>query len=140
LGVFALPIGVTSFHMGALDLFRYRSGSFTPADLEGGLAAAALAALPVLDLMTAEVDWAAISQGETWSELTTLERVEVYQATGMIMGQLGLDATEALVRLRAHAYRNGMTASEVAWAIVERKLSLAADDEWRGQDPLERLS
>jgi hypothetical protein len=63
--------------------------------------------------------------------LSSLERVEVYQATGMIIARLDVGRAEALVRLRAHAFAHGLTASEVAWAIVRRELVLEADDSWR---------
>ena len=78
--------------------------------------------------MTADVDWDSAGQSEDgWRQLASLERVEVYQATGMIMAALDLTATDALVRLRAHAFAYGMTASEAAWAVVERRLSLDSD-------------
>lgn len=64
-----------------------------------------------------------------------MERVEVYQATGMLIGALNVDPTEALVRLRAHAFAHDMTAAEVAWEIVERRLPLDTPD-W--QDPTDR--
>jgi hypothetical protein len=66
---------------------------------------------------------------EAWSELASLERVEVYQATGMIMGLLDVAPAEALVRLRAHAFVHGQTASQAAWDIVERRVTL--DDDGR---------
>ncbi len=64
-----------------------------------------------------------------WSELVTLERVEVYQATGMVMTRFNIGPTEALVRLRAYAYAHNLTASEVGWGIIERHISLE-DDDW----------
>lgn len=56
------------------------------------------------------------------------ERVEVYQATGMIMGQLDVEPGEALLRLRGYAFAQGMTASVVAWHIIERRLRLDDDN------------
>ncbi len=126
--IFVLPVAVASCYVGALDLYRNRRGALNNEALRGGLLAAELAALPLLDLMSADVDWASAAQGDDgWDQLASLERVEVYQATGMLMAALGVSPAEALVRLRAHAYANDMTASEVAWAIVERRLRLDAD-------------
>lgn len=123
--VFALPVAIAASRVGALDLYRNERGWMTPEALAGGLLAAELAALPLLDLMTADVDWEHAGQGEdAWEQLASLERVEVYQATGMIMGALDVGPAEALVRLRAHAFAHGMTASEVAWAVVDRRLAL----------------
>ena len=126
--VFALPVTIASEPVAALDLFSRMSGVLGADVLDGGLRAAELAALPLLDLMTAEVDWqSAVEGGDGWGELGSLERVEVYQATGMIMAQLDVGPAEALVRLRAQAFADGVSTSEVAWAVVERRLALGAD-------------
>ena len=129
--VFALPISLIATPIGALALFRYEPGAVTPDALAGGLLAAELATLPLLDLMTADVDWDSAAQGGSgWEELASLERVEVYQATGMVMEAFGLGSTDALVRLRAHAYASGRAVGELAIAIVERRFPLD-DDDWR---------
>ncbi len=130
--VYALPVAVASIPIGALDLFRRRSGRLEGAAMTGGLWAAGLAALPLLDLMTADVDWDhAASGGDGWEQLASLERVEVYQATGMIVGALGVTPADAVVRLRAHAVSQGLTASEVAYQILDRRLVVSADDWYR---------
>lgn len=125
--VFALPVKIAAVGVGALDLFRCEAGSFDDEVWGGAEWAAQLAALPMLDLMGSDVDWEAVGEGEAWSQLASLERVEVYQATGMLQVQLDVDAAEALVRLRGHAFANGMTVSEVAWKIVERQLAFEPD-------------
>jgi hypothetical protein len=132
--VFAFPVAVARDHVGALDLFRAVRGPLTSDELSGALMAAELAALPLLDLMTADVDWDNAGQGDDgWAQLASLDRMEVYQATGMIIAALGVGPAEALVRLRAHAIATGLTASAVAWEIVERQLLLDSDA-WR-RDP-----
>jgi hypothetical protein len=133
--MFALPAAIATTHIGVLDLFRNAPGPLSAEGLTGGLLAAELAALPLLDLMTADLDWASAGEGgDGWSQLASLERVEVYQATGMIMGQLDIGPADALVRLRARAFATGQTSSDVAWAVVEGRLSLDLDDAWRGPD------
>ncbi len=62
-----------------------------------------------------------------WAELNALSRAEVSQATGMLVAQLGIEPAEALVRLRAHAYATGRTATDVARDILDRRLKLEAD-------------
>jgi hypothetical protein len=128
--VFALPVSVATETVGALDLFRRDSRAMTGETLMAGLWAAELAALPLLDLMNADVDWHGLGQGDGWGQLASLERVEVYQATGMLIGALDITGTDALVQLRGHAYAQGMTASEAAWAIVKRQIPLDPND-WR---------
>lgn len=125
--VFAFPVVIASSSIGALDLFRYGPGPLSGEFLSGGLLAAEFAARPLLDLMTSGLDWAAAAEGGAgWEELASLERVEVYQATGMLIGQLDIEPTEALVRLRAHAFATGTTASALAWEIVNRRISITA--------------
>ncbi len=59
-----------------------------------------------------------------WAQVASLSRIEVYQATGMIMAQLDLSPASALVRLRAYAFANELTASEVAQLITSRHLRM----------------
>jgi hypothetical protein len=140
--VFALPIRVTSACVGALDLYRRTPGPLEGDDLAGGMLAAKLAALPLLTLMSqlagdqgdADGGDSAHTKDEDESEaLIEMDRVEVYQATGMLIAQLQVDAAEALVRLRGHAVATGATASEVAYAILNQGLELERDDQ-HGQE------
>lgn len=130
--VFALPVSMGSGQVVALDLYRNRSGRLSVAQLAGGLIAAELATRPLRELMDADLDWNAIGDQETdtggTDQLATLERIEVYQATGMLIGSLDISAEEALVRLRAYAYTHDRTASDLAWDIVHRRIPINPED------------
>ena len=131
--VFAMPILITSTCVGALDLFRTGPGLLSEDHLAGGMLAAELASLPLLDLI-ATTNGHPVDGGDDddpWAQLGDLDRVEVYQASGMLISQLDVDATEALIRLRAHAIATNQTASQVAVAIVERRLVLERDERER---------
>jgi hypothetical protein len=69
--VFALPVAVASTPIGALDLYRRRSGPLDDVAMTGGVWAAGLAALPLLDLMASDTDWgaprSARAAGNSWS-------------------------------------------------------------------------
>lgn len=127
-GVFAMPVLVAGEHVGALDLFRFLPGELGANQLAGAIAAAELAGIPLLDLMNDDLV-AAVNDPESdaWAELHALSRAEVSQATGMLVAQLGVDPAEALVRLRAHAYITGRSATDVARDIVDRRLRLELD-------------
>jgi hypothetical protein len=137
-GVFALPIMVTSMCVGALDLFRDAPGPMGDDQLAGATMAAHLASLTLLDLMAGDVPGydpdsdsdpdPDAAEEDGWGRLAELDRIEVYQATGMLISQLDVGPAEALVRLRAHAIATGQTASQVARAILERGLELERDD------------
>lgn len=129
--VFALPVSIASLPMAALDLFRYETGPLSDDELMGGLLAAELAAVPVLDLL-AEAGGAQrlVDGGDGWDQLTLLDRPEVHQATGMLSVQLDVDVAQALVRLRAYAFAQGRTASEIASDIVNRRVAADPTGTW----------
>lgn len=124
--IYALPVKVASTPIGALDLYRHRRGPLDGSDLTGGLWAAGLASLPLLDLMTADVDWQSAADGDDgFEQLASLERVEVYQATGMIIAALNVTAADAVALLRAHAVAHDLTASDAAYRILDGRIVLS---------------
>jgi hypothetical protein len=129
-GVFAIPIVLGGTNVGALDLYRREPGSLSDEQLHGCLLAAEIAGGPVRSLLQRSTSCHADDDEEALDELGLLRQVEVAQATGMIMGQLEVARSEALARLRGYAFTHDMTASEVAWNIVERRLRL--DDDRNG--------
>lgn len=52
-------------------------------------------------------------------------RSVVHQATGMLVGRLGVSAADALARLRHYAFSSGVELTEVALDVVERRLQPA---------------
>ncbi|HEY0225892.1 MAG TPA: GAF and ANTAR domain-containing protein [Mycobacterium sp.] len=127
-GVFAIPIVVAGEFVGALDLFCARPGPLSGEDLTGAVAAAELAVIPLLDLMNNDLQAAVTDPtSNAWAELNELSRSEVSQATGMLVAQLEVEPAEALVRLRAHAYATGRSATDVARDILDRRLRLKDD-------------
>ena len=110
-----MPIRVGMIGLGALDLFRSVAGPLSVAQLTSAEMVADAAAQILLDLV--DESSPEMGRGDSiaqWAEVASLSRVEVYQATGMLMAQLDLSAAAALVRLRAYAFANELTASEVA--------------------------
>ena len=127
-GVCAVPVVVAGEYVGALDLFRLQPGPLPGEDLAGAVAAAELAGIPLLDLLDGDLQAAvADPDSNAWAELSTLSRAEVSQATGMLIAQLEVEPAEALVRLRAHAYATGRSATDVARDILDHRLKLEAD-------------
>ena len=123
-----MPVLVAGEYVGALDLFRAQPGRLDGDQLAGAVVAAELASVPLLDLLDADLQAAVTDPtSNAWVELNALSRVEVSQATGMLVAQLDVEPAEALVRLRAHAYATGRSATDVARDILDRRLTLEAD-------------
>ena len=134
-GVFAMPVVVAGEYVGALDLFRSNPGHLTAAQFAGAMLAGDMAGVPMLDLVEGDLLAAASDPAtDAWSELTSLTRTEVGQATGMLVAQLDIEPAEALVRLRAHAYATRRSATEVARDVLDRRLRLEPDRPRRGGD------
>jgi ANTAR domain/GAF domain len=127
-GVYAMPVVVAGQFVGALDLFRTVPDGLVAEQIAGMAIAAELAQLPLLDLLSEDME-AAISDPDSnaWAELDALTRTEVSQATGVLMAQLNLNPAAALARLRAHAYTTDRSATSVARDIIDRRLRLEAD-------------
>jgi hypothetical protein len=127
-GVYAMPVVVAGEYVGALDLFRTQPGALAGDEFSGAIVAAELAGIPLLDLLDGDMQAAAADpKSNAWAELNALSRAEVSQATGMLVAQLEVEPAEALVRLRAHAYSTGRSATDVARDILDRQLRLEAD-------------
>ena len=123
--VYALPIALAGEYVGAVDLYRRTAGPLDTDQMDGALAVAALAQLPLLDLLAASLhETASDPDSSAWQELNALTRVEVSQATGVLIGQLDLEPAEALVRLRAYAYAHGRSTTAVARDIIDGRLRL----------------
>lgn len=116
--IFAFPLRVGAIRVGVLDLYRDTPGPLSALELTEALAFADAATMVVLHLQDDN------EHGGVSSTLTELigSQAEVHQATGMITIQLGIGLTEALLRLRAHAYATGRTVSAIAADLVNRRL------------------
>jgi ANTAR domain len=121
--LFALPLQAGAIRVGVLSLYRAQPGSLAPAQIADVLVFADIALGMLLDAA------AGISGQPEYRPLAGLSdsRAEVYQATGMLSVQLGVSLAEAFVRLRAHAFASGGALSEVADAVVSRRLRLDPD-------------
>jgi hypothetical protein len=127
--IFAFPLRVGAIRIGVLDLYRDTPGHLTILELADARAFADAATLLLLYLQ---------DQPGPDGEPTALtgpidSRAEVHQATGMITVQLGISLTEALLRLRTHAYDSGRSVTDVAAEVVSRRLHF--DDSTTDSEP-----
>jgi hypothetical protein len=123
--VFSVPLGSSVRTLGTMDMYRREAGPLSDSDLHVALLAA--------DAVNAGI--AAVNSGArrpeevvAWLKGAETDREEVHQATGMIMVQLAVTPEEALARLRARAFAQGRTASELARDIVNRTSDIGDHD------------
>jgi hypothetical protein len=120
LAVFAFPLALGAIRIGVLVLYRDRSGALSADELAYSLVLADVATHMVLGLQ------AGAPAGEL-HELLAREPphwAEIHQATGMVSVQNGVSLDEAFVRLRAHAFVEGLPLRALARGIVTRRLRL----------------
>ena len=120
--VFAFPLQVGLARLGALDIYRDHVGGMSAETFSRAATFADAAMLGLLETVPGSQDVAdLVDQSE--------ERfLEVYQAQGMVMVQLGVGAEEALARLRAFAFAHERRLVDVASDVTSRRLTLESDD------------
>ncbi len=152
---FAFPLRIGAINLGALALFRHMAGQLHDAEISRALHLAGAAAHTMLGLFVVSAqangsgpdgvtaDGAApnhhpghVTQPAQFDDDISLYRPEVHQASGMVMVQLNVPIEEALARLRAYSFAEGLPLKDVARAVVSRRLRL--DDDGRGLDGDER--
>jgi hypothetical protein len=129
----ALPLRWGSTNLGVLDLYRRQPVALSDAQRADAMAAVDTAALMMLTLRTEPTvpadltdpadlpdaaDW-----GATWLDPPIAARAEIHQATGMVLAQLDISATDALARLRAYAFAHQRLLIDVAADVVARRVS-----------------
>jgi AmiR/NasT family two-component response regulator len=118
--VFGFPLRTGTANLGALDIYLDHPGDLRPDQLSDAVVMAGVISTTVLSLQSD----AAPGQLPELLDATMHHRAIVHQASGMLSAQLDIDAADALVRIRAHAYTSNRPVNDVAHDIVERRLRL----------------
>lgn len=120
--VFGFPLQAGAARLGALNLYNDQPGDLTDDQYTDALLMADVAAQAVLLLQAdAPPDTVAVEL-----ESNANFQYVVHQASGMIAVQLGVTVGEALTRLRAHAFGNSRSLTDVARDVVGRRLRFDA--------------
>jgi hypothetical protein len=119
--VFAFPLQVGAVRLGALDVFRGRPGSLSRAELGEAFVFADRVVTMLLDRQER------VNEDADGLDGAIDNRIELFQAQGMVMIQLGVTLTEAMTRIRAYAYAENRPLSEVTADIVARRIRLDRD-------------
>lgn len=129
--VFGFPLQVGAVRLGALNLYNDRAGPLTDDQHADALIMADVAAQAVLLLQADAPPGTVAVELETNANF----RYVVHQATGMVAAQLEVTVSQALIRLRAHAFGNNRSLTDVARDVVDRRLRFDADSGEKDQTP-----
>ena len=116
--VFGFPLQVGAVRLGALNLYRDRPGPLTDDQHADALVLADIAAQTVVMLQADAPAGAVSAELEAHADFQYV----VHQAAGMVAAQLDATVGRALIRMRAHAFGNGRSLTDVARDVVERRL------------------
>ena len=122
--VFAFPLQVGGARLGILDVFRGGKGPLSNAELTDALLFTDVTVSAVLDRQEGSGD-----RNRASDDLADAveRRAEIFQAQGMVMVQLGLSLSDALARMRAHAYAHSRPLSEVAQDVIHQRLTFTPE-------------
>jgi len=115
--IFAFPIRIGAISLGAVDLYRRTAGPLSRPQLGNALASVEEVGLAVLETP----DYYGDADGPTVIDMT------VHRAAGMVMGQLDSSIEEAMVRLRAASYAEGLPLTELADDVIRGRRSFAKE-------------
>jgi hypothetical protein len=123
--IFVFPLVMGAACIGVAELHRTTVGTLGSANVSTGIALARSIAAPALGRAAAMAKKSSASFGAPEERVVELRR-EVHQATGMVLAQLNIGATEAFARLRAHAFSSDRSMSDVARSVVTGQLDFGA--------------
>lgn len=128
--MYSLPLALGAIQVGVLDLYCDLGGELSPDELVDALVYADTGLLLVLDSRSGiTTPYDGDDSGKTDAGVPALWHAEVHQAAGMVSVQLGTSVLDALVRLRAYGHRTQQRLTEVARAVVERRLRFRPGDD-----------
>lgn len=102
--LFAFPISVGDVSLGTLDLYRSAPGELDDAKVDFCAATGSAIADSLLKRRS-DTDW--------------MYPMTVHRAAGMVMVQLSVSVDDALARIRATAYEEGVTVAAVAAEVLD---------------------
>lgn len=122
--VFGFPLRVGAVRLGALNLYQERPGPLSDDQHADALVMADVAARWVLDVQANAPPGALAAELEAGGDFYFV----VHNAAGVVSVQLGCSITEAMIRLRAHAFSKHRRLRAVAEDVVTRELRFGEED------------
>jgi hypothetical protein len=119
--IYAIPMKPGPQTMGVATFYQQRSRPLLVDDPTTQLLVDAVAVALVKDPDVLDDD--RYAKADSWNI-----RARIHQATGMVMGQLGLSPDDAMALIRAHAYAHRQSLSAISDEIIARTLDFRTTD------------
>ncbi len=118
--VFGFPMRVGAVRLGALNLYRTVGGPLTGEQHADALVVADVTARWVLEVQAGALPGAVAAELEVGADF----HFAVHNAAGIVSVQENVSVTDALIRLRAHAFSADRLLADVARDVIARTLRL----------------
>jgi hypothetical protein len=118
--IFVFPLRLGAACVGTVLCYRTTAGALNDETVDVGAALARAISAPALRQAISPAG----DEGDHEDAPIEMRR-EVHQATGMMLAQLDVDATDALARMRAYAFSHELSLREVARDVVNRRLNFS---------------
>lgn len=122
--IFGFPLLLGWHGIGAMNLYRDRTGDLTAEEAREAEQACALAVPFILDRLAAEPD---SGLEDYFQRHAVIDRTMVHRATGLLMADHGMDEQDAFARLRAFAFAQGRPIEDIATDLMNHSLRLPED-------------
>jgi hypothetical protein len=118
--IFAFPLVLGTLKLGAMDLYLRDPAALDPLAIRHGEAIADAVSRLVLAraLQAASVPYT--------SDDSPFSRRIIHQAVGVVLSQLAISSTDAMLVIQGHAFASNRALKDVAKDIVERRMSFAS--------------
>ena len=120
--VFGFPVQVGAVRLGALNLYGDAPGPLTDDQHSDALLMAGIVAQVLMLLQAGAPPGTVANELEVNADFQYV----VHQASGMVAAQLDVSVGQALIRMRAHAFGNDRSLTDVARDVVDRRLRFDA--------------
>jgi hypothetical protein len=117
--IFAFPLSIGSMGLGAVDLYSTAPLTLTPTQQQQASALATIVSRVLLQ--------DALKRTGFPDDADSFSRRVIHQATGMVLAQLGVTASDAYLIIQARAFAENRPMREVATDVVARRLRFTSE-------------
>ncbi|MDJ0336856.1 GAF and ANTAR domain-containing protein [Cryobacterium sp. PH31-O1] len=127
--LYVFPLTLGALDVGIVELYSRTPGVLDRTDRAKALVLANETAWNLLDRLLRVQESTGNGDAVAAPRTSPLSRREIHQATGMVLVQMNVTPTDALLVLRAHAFSQGKTVRTIAGEVVARSLQFSPEND-----------